>query len=234
MTRREVLTMLGASGAAVLNRNAFAQGAVPACVVRPQQTEGPYFVDEKLDRSDIRSDPASGTMKPGAPLQITLNVSRAGAGCTPLAGAIVDLWHCDALGAYSDVTDPGGSTVGQKFLRGSQVTDAGGKAHFTTIYPGWYQGRAVHVHFKIRTRPPSGTRPSSGPGHEFTSQLYFDDALTDRIHALAPYATRGRRTVRNEGDGLFLQGGRQLILGVTERGPGYAGTFDIGLQIAGA
>ena len=84
------------------------------------------------------------------------------------------------------------------------------------------------------TRPPSDTRPSSGPGHEFTSQLYFDDALTDRVHALAPYATRGRRTVRNEGDGLFLHGGRQLILGVTERGPGYAGTFDIGLQIAGA
>ncbi len=228
LTRREVLAVLGASGAAVLSRRALAQGSTPACVVRPQQTEGPYFVDEKLTRSDIRSDPASGAMKPGAPLQLTFNVSRVGAGCTPLTGAIVDLWHCDALGAYSDVTDPGGSTVGQKFLRGSQVTDARGAAHFTTIYPGWYQGRAVHVHFKIRTRP------SSGPEHEFTSQLYFDDALTDRVHALAPYAKRGRRTVRNDGDGIFQDGGRQLVLEVSENGPGYAGTFDLGLQITGA
>jgi len=228
LTRREALTVIGVSGAVMLSGRASAQGATPACVVRPQQTEGPYFVDEKLTRSDIRSDPASGAMKPGAPLQLTFNVSRVGAGCTPLTGAIVDLWHCDALGAYSDVKDPGGSTVGQKFLRGSQVTDARGAAHFTTIYPGWYQGRAVHVHFKIRTPP------SSGPGHEFTSQLYFDDALTDRVHALAPYAKRGRRTVRNDGDGIFRDGGRQLVLAVSENGPGYAGTFDLGLQITGA
>ena len=137
LTRREALTVIGVSGAVMLSGRASAQGATPACVVRPQQTEGPYFVDEKLTRSDIRSDPASGAMKPGAPLQLTFNVSRVGAGCTPLTGAIVDLWHCDALGAYSDVKDPGGSTVGQKFLRGSQVTDARGAAHFTTIYPGW-------------------------------------------------------------------------------------------------
>ena len=227
LTRREALTVIGVSGAAMLTGRASAQGAAPVCVVRPQQTEGPYFVDEGLNRSDIRSDPASGAMSPGAPLQLAIKVSRiGGSGCTPLAGATVDLWHCDALGAYSDVNDPGSSTVGQKFLRGSQVTDAGGKAQFTTIYPGWYPGRAVHVHFKIRAHQ------SSGRSHEFTSQLYFDDALTDRVHAWVPYARRGRRTVRNEGDGIFRQGGRQLMLELGENGQGYAGTFDIGLQIA--
>lgn len=230
LTRRDALVLIGGSSAAVLaswtRRAAGRDGALPSCVARPQQTEGPYFVDEKLDRSDIRSDPASGGVKPGAPLQITFNVSRVGAGCTPLADAVVDLWHCDASGLYSDVRDPGFSTVGQKFLRGSQVTDAGGKAHFTTIYPGWYEGRTVHVHFKIRTDP------LLARGHEFTSQLYFDDALTDRVHALAPYGRRGRRTVRNDGDGIFRNGGRNLMLDLAEHGQGYAGTFDLGLQIA--
>src|SRR5207244_2699335 len=100
----------------------------------------------------IRSDPSDGSVKPGAPLRLALRVSRLTAGsCAPLPGAMVDVWHCDALGAYSDVSDPGGSTVGKKFLRGYQVTDAEGLVRFTTIYPGAYPGRAVHIHFKIRS-----------------------------------------------------------------------------------
>jgi protocatechuate 3,4-dioxygenase beta subunit len=134
-----------------------AAGAVPACVVRPEQTEGPYFVDDKLDRSDIRSDPTDGSMKEGIPLLLTFKVSQvSNSGCTPLGGATVDIWHCDALGVYSDVSDPGFNTVGQQWLRGYQTTEANGQANFTTIYPGWYQGRTVHIHFKIRTTTPSG------------------------------------------------------------------------------
>src|SRR4051812_5855964 len=109
------------------------------CVVRPEMTEGPYFVDEKLNRSDIRTDPTDGTTKPGVPLALTFAVGQAGTNaCSPLAGATVDVWHCDAQGVYSDVTDSaiGFNTVGKKFLRGSQVTDARGTATFTTIYPG--------------------------------------------------------------------------------------------------
>ena len=236
LTRREALALLGASGVALLARPLSAgaaapvtasPGALPACVVRPQQTAGPFFVDEALDRSDIRSDPASGEIVPGAALRLTLRVSRLnGSDCSPLPGARVDIWQCDAAGRYSDVREWGGSTSGQKFLRGFQTTDASGSATFTTIYPGAYEGRAVHVHFKIRAPA------SAAAAHEFTSQLYFDDALSDRVYALAPYAAvTPRRRMRNERDGLFRVGGRQLLLDVREDAGGYASSFDIGLQL---
>ena len=224
LSRREVVALLGVSGAGLLGRRASA-AQVPGCVVRPQQTEGPYYVDEQLDRSDIRSDPTSSEVRPGVLLALAFTVSALrGGDCAPLAGAIVDVWHCDAAGVYSDVRGPGGSTVGQKFLRGYQSTDAAGIARFTTIYPGWYPGRAVHIHFKVRTGA------GSAPGGAFTSQIYFDDAVTDQIHALEPYARRGQRRVRNDGDGLFRNGGRQLLAVVTRAGQGYATTFELALS----
>jgi protocatechuate 3,4-dioxygenase beta subunit len=199
--------------------------AMPGCVVRPELTEGPYFVDEKLNRSDIRSDPSDGSIKEGAPLKLAFRVMQVGAGCVPLAGAMVDIWHCDAHGLYSDVTDRSFSTVGKKFLRGYQVTGENGLAQFTTIYPGWYQGRAVHIHFKIRTGA------SSGQSYEFTSQLFFDDALSDEVYTQEPYASKGSSTLKNAGDGIYRQSGGQLTLDATKDGQGYAATFDIGLQV---
>lgn len=225
LTRRELLALMGAAGATTLVRSLPARAQdKPACVVRPQQMEGPYFVDTGLNRSDIRSDPATGAVKPGLPLQLTFRVSRVdGGGCAPLPNAHVELWQCDAAGVYSGVRDSGFDTSGQKFLRGYQLTDAAGNARFTTIYPGWYPGRTVHLHFTIRAGP-------SARRDEFTSQLYFDDALTDRVLALAPYASRGPRTVKNGGDGLYRRGGSQLLLAVKEQGQGMAATFDIGIQ----
>jgi protocatechuate 3,4-dioxygenase beta subunit len=238
LSRREILALLGASGIAALagckpSRDAAAVGmangsVLPSCIVRPEQTEGPYFVDGRLDRSDIRSDPANGAIKAGAPLQLAIVVSRIGDGgaCAPLAGARVDLWQCDAAGIYSGVNDPSFDTLGQQFLRGHQLTDATGTVRFTTIYPGWYRGRTVHAHFKVRTDP------AAARGSEFTSQLYFDDAVTDRVHAREPYASMGPRTVRNEGDGIFRRNGDQLMLAVKEEAQGYAGTFHLGLRMA--
>ncbi len=230
LSRRELVALLGAAGYAVLSGQpaAGAQGQATSsspCVVRPEQTAGPYFVDELLHRADLRTDPTDGTTKPGAPLDLTFVVSRlAGERCLPLAGVQVDVWQCDHLGVYSDVQDPSFSTVGKKFLRGYQVTDGQGRARFTTIYPGWYRGRTVHIHFKLRSPP------TQRPGFEFTSQLYFDDALTDRVFATSPYAERGARTTRNGADGIYRRGGSQLLLTLVPQSGGYVGTFQVALQ----
>ena len=235
LTRREVLALLGAVGAGVVGSRlkaqptldravaAFAGGTewVPACVVTPAQTEGPFFVDEKLNRVDIRSDPGTGKVTAGTSLDMELRVYRVADGsCQPMAGAMVDVWQCDAMGLYSDVR----TTSGQKFLRGHQITDAAGVAKFTTVYPGWYQGRCVHIHFKVRTT-------AGGRNLEFTSQLYFDDAFTDRVYTKAPYAAKTGTRTPNERDGIFRQGGRQLLMAVAEKGSGYQGAFDIGMTV---
>jgi len=238
LSRREVLALLGGAGAATLvgcagGPPALASGKGPTSssqaplIVSPEQTEGPYFVDEHLNRSDIRTDPTDRSVRPGVPLHLALLVSRVTrAGAAPLAGATIDIWHCDAQGVYSDVYDPRFSTVGKKFLRGSQKTDANGKVQFTTIYPGWYRGRTVHIHFKVRTAS------ASGGHHEFTSQLYFDDAITDAVFAQPPYAAGGPRTVRNAQDGIFQDGGHQLMLSVDKARQGYNASFHVGLQTA--
>jgi len=195
---------------------------LPACVVRPEVTEGPYYVDEDLDRSDVRSDPATGVVKEGALLALTFNVSQvAEDGCIPLEGAKVDIWHCDAEGVYSDVSDPGFNTKGQKFLRGFQATDANGQATFVTIYPGWYRGRTVHIHFKVQ-------HDGANQSRVFTSQLFFDDSFTDQVFTQEPYASQGQRNTLNRNDGIYRD---ELLVDVAPSGDGYAAIFDIGLQL---
>jgi len=194
------------------------------CVVRPRQAEGPYFTDTQLNRRDIRSDPTTGLVSSGIPLQLTIHIfQRHQESCQPLRGAVVDVWHCDASGIYSNVSDRAANTVGQKFLRGFQVTDDNGRVEFLTIYPGWYPGRTTHIHFKIR-----GSVPQS---YEFTSQLYFNDAITDQVQAIAPYRNRTAVRIRNAQDGLFSRGGNQLIVPTTATSEGYSSNFDIGLEL---
>ncbi len=231
-TRRRALLMLGAAGGALVMTGCSSSdptasatdgtSVVPGCVVRPALTEGPIFVDDQANRSDIRTDPTTGAVSQGATLDLTFRVSTLNeSACAPLAGAQVDLWHCDAEGIYSDTDYENMGTVGQKFLRGHQFTDGQGVCSFTTIYPGWYETRAVHLHFKIRT----------DDGHEFTSQLFFDPALTDKVFAAEPYSARGERTVRNEDDGIFAQSGEQMTLAVTETSDGYAAEFEVALDM---
>ena len=223
-SRREMLALLGTTGAVALVGLSVGQTtsggtggvAYPSCIVTPELTEGPYFLDTNLNRSDIRAG------KEGAPLELTLRVLEIGNGCEPLAGATVELWHCDALGLYSGVQDPGFSTVGEDWLRGYQVTDENGEVRFLTIYPGWYRGRAVHIHFKVRGE--IAEEPV-----EFASQFFFHESVTDDVHAQEPYASRGYRTILNEQDGIFRQGGEGLLLEPTQTGDGYTASFDIGL-----
>jgi protocatechuate 3,4-dioxygenase beta subunit len=200
--------------------------STPDCVAQPEQTEGPYFVDKALERLDIRHDPSTGGLSAGAPLRLEFVFSRVtpSGACAVLPGAHVDIWHCDAHGVYSDVRDRHNDTRGQQFLRGYQITDRSGVVHFTTIYPGWYRGRAVHIHFKVRVPGENGI------ADEFTSQLYFPDELTDRVQAQAPYAANKGQRLLNSRDMIFREGGTQLVLPVVERNGEYAATYRIGMR----
>lgn len=199
-----------------------------SCVLTAALTEGPYFVDEKLLRSDIRTDPTTGTVSAGTPLSLQFNVARlANSACTPLTGAYLDVWHADATGVYSDEGVNG--TSGKKFLRGYQLTDANGQASFTTIYPGWYQGRAVHIHFKLRLYA------GSTKSYEFTSQFFFDDALTDSVYGSSPYSSRSARDTRNASDGIYnsLTAAQKaaLTLSTTANATGYAGVITLDVAV---
>jgi protocatechuate 3,4-dioxygenase beta subunit len=245
LSRREVLALIGAGGAATFMAACAPGGAVspggsastsaiataaasaaiatalPACVVAPELTEGPYYVDVNLERSDIRTNTADSVAVEGATLTLDWIVSQAdGSACMPMEGVVVDVWHCDALGVYSGVQGNGGD-----FLRGFQRTDANGRASFTTVYPGWYQGRAVHIHFKIRTDP------EASAGLEFTSQLFFDDELSKGVYATGVYAQKGPQDQLNSSDQIYSQSGGATLLSVTQDGDAYKATFPIAVQL---
>jgi len=239
LSRRDALKLLGIGSAAflaayaspggasaILPMNSSAISSAPGCVVRPELTIGPYFVDDQLNRSDIRFDPLEGNVSEGTPLALKVNVfDVASRSCTPLEGAQVDVWHCDAWGHYSGVSERGFNTLGQKFLRGYQLTDVKGGVQFQTIYPGWYSGRTVHIHFMIRTRA------LDGQVYQFTSQLFFRDAVTDQVHSKEPYVLKGQRNTRNADDSIYKRGGSQLLLNTRGVDNGYMATISMGLDL---
>jgi protocatechuate 3,4-dioxygenase beta subunit len=151
-----------------------------SCPITPEQTEGPFYVDVEKVRSDIREG------RPGQLLRLGIRVR--GADCKPIENAVVDVWHCDAGGIYSGVQGDSGT-----FMRGVQVTNADGVVEFTTIYPGWYMGRTVHIHAKVHLDNRTA----------LTTQLYFDDAFTEKVHAAKPYSDRTGRDSFNDTDSLF-------------------------------
>jgi protocatechuate 3,4-dioxygenase beta subunit len=234
ITRRDALGTLGALGfvtlvgsSARVVQPARAAGRVEgACTLAPELTIGPYFVDEGLRRSDIRGGTGSDTpfIADALPLYLTINASSAiTAGCPPLAGVQIDLWHCHAGGLYSD--EQANGTVGQTWLRGYQITDASGNVAFTTIYPGWYPGRTIHIHLMARYYDRLGNTT-----YQFTTQLFFDDAINDLVMANNPYNTRGDRTTTNSNDGIY---DASMLLGLVAASDGssYTGTIALGLEL---
>ena len=235
LTRREIMQIFGTallvgSGHFAASRTVSASSTpLPPCVVRPEQTEGPFFKDIELERSDIRIDPLTKVVSQGLPLEVTFQVSRVDRGvCIPLPDTRVDLWQCDVAGRYSGFRDRGSDLREEKFLRGYQLTDQDGVVKFTTVYPGWYRGRTVHIHLKIRTETDEENT------YEFSTQLYFDDDLTDQVHAKSPYSVRGMRTMRNSNDGIFRRTGNRLMLDLTPGDVGYQAIFPIGLDLSNA
>jgi len=208
ISRRTTLAALIGGGGAVLFIPAWNETveAADTCVLAtPTVTEGPYWVDEKLFRSDIRTDPSTGAARAGVPLALTIKVQNlASSGCAPLTGAYVDIWHCDAKGIYSDEPsyNPGGGTgtvvtTGQKFLRGYQITDEDGQVQFTTIYPGWYNGRTIHIHVRVRTY--SGTTVLSN----FVTQIFFDETVNNIVLAEPTYSRSSARDTTNARDMVY-------------------------------
>ena len=179
----------------------------------PSATEGPYFADEKLNRSDIRLDPSNNIVSTGFPLLLGVTVSRITNGViTPLNNAYVDIWHCDAAGKYSDFAVEG--TAGRKFLRGYQVTDAHGNCRFLSIYPGWYSGRTVHIHCKVRLYDGAATT------YTFNTQFFFEESTTDSVYLLSPYSSRPNRATRNTSDGIYNgSSGARLLLRLAKDDP---------------
>src|SRR5437764_13712968 len=221
LTRRGSLLRLGGFAAALFGAGGWkleeAEGAGPAavasgavtCVLTPEQTEGPYYIaNEKLRRNITEG-------RPGTPLTLRLGVVDASS-CRPIKGAAVDIWHADAAGVYSGF---GQGAASRTFMRGIQRTDAKEIATFRTVYPGWYQGRTVHVHVKVHV--------AGNVVH--TGQLYFPDTLTDAVYTKAPYSSRPGRDVRNVTDSVFRNGGKRSMLTLHRSGSGYLGSIVMGV-----
>jgi len=225
VTGAGVLLGCGGSTATVSGSSGSATTAVgnAACVLTPDLTVGPYFVDEKLDRSDLTADTTDTNVTSGVPLTLKMFImAYTSSGCSPLSGAQVDVWHADAGGVYSDESSEG--TAGQTYLRGYQTTDANGSVIFESIFPGWYSGRTVHIHVLVRTFSTSGTETL-----EYTTQLFFDPALTLAVMAKAPYNTRGNPDTINSSDDIY-NSETLLSLAAVSSGSGYATSITIGVQ----
>jgi protocatechuate 3,4-dioxygenase beta subunit len=174
-----------------------------SCILTPELDQGPFFVDERLERSDLLAGETAPGITSGSPLVLELGVyGVSGATCSPLTGALVDIWHADVNGLYSDTASgfiQPTDTTGETFLRAYQVVGADGVVTFQTIYPGWYATRTIHVHVKIRRFSPAGDTT-----FEATTQVFFDDAITDDLFAGSPYLARGPRSIpANTNDQIF-------------------------------
>jgi protocatechuate 3,4-dioxygenase beta subunit len=180
------------------------------CTVTPELTEGPFYFDVDRIRSDITED------RQGARLRVALRV-RDAESCEPIENAVVDIWHCDALGSYSGF-EQGGGAEGTTYLRGAQVTNSDGVAQFKTIYPGWYPGRTVHIHAKVHLDNQT----------VLTTQLFTTREYDDKVFARAPYTEDPGRDTFNEDDGIFDE---SLVMTLSDDGDagGVLGvmTFDV-------
>ena len=226
LSRREALLVFGAAGAALgfgcggdspaspsattPTPTTPATGTAAACAVMPAETVGPYPSHANLFRSDIR-DGRSGTT-----LALTISVVNTNSSCNPVSGASVGVWQCDAAGNYSEY----GTQTAQSYLRGIQTTDSNGRVTFTTIYPGWYQGRATHIHVEVvRNGVPSKV-----------TQIAFPESVNAAVYATGVYASRGSNPTANARDGIFADSLDSETASVSgDATNGYTATFRVGI-----
>jgi len=227
LTRRRALGALGAAAGAV---TAAACGDSPtsptststststttstnaACVVTPSETAGPYPSRADFIRSDIRED------RQGTALTLTITVVNASSACAAVANADVEIWHCDVAGDYSQY----GSATARTFLRGIQTTSAAGQVTFTTIYPGWYQGRATHIHAEVTV----------GGRSVKVTQVAFPESVNNAVHSAGVYASRGTNPTSNLSDGIFADSlASEMVTPAGSPASGYTAAFQIAVAL---
>jgi protocatechuate 3,4-dioxygenase beta subunit len=232
--RRELLATLGAGLGAALTACASSSPTSPGdttittgtsgtgCAITPGETEGPYpdktgmLNNAAFFRRDVRED------RSGLPLTLTLTIVNVSSSCSPVSNASVEIWQCDASGNYSEYAQPGYDGTGKTFLRGLQSTDANGQVTFTTIYPGWYAGRATHIHVEV----------FRGNSMVKTTQIAFPENVTQAVYATGVYAAKGQSSTTNSGDMVFSDGTQYEMATLTgNTSSGYTATLTIGISI---
>src|SRR5262245_60646143 len=219
LSRREALGTIGAAVGGLLaacggsptsatstsTTSTTTTGSSSSCAVTATETAGPYpdilgmLNNPAFNRRDVTEG------KPGTPLTLNLAIVNAGNSCSPVSGAAVEIWQCDAAGNYSEYSQPGFNGVGQTYLRGVQTTDAAGAVTFTTIYPGWYGGRATHIHVEVYVGGQSVT----------VTQVVFLESTSSSVYASGVYAAKGQNTTSNAGDIVFSDGTSTELATVT-------------------
>jgi protocatechuate 3,4-dioxygenase beta subunit len=233
VSRRDALSLLGLGGAALSLGCGSGSSTTPtaatgttttggsttsgACAVTPTETLGPYPSLTNFVRSDIREG------KSGLPLALTITIVNANNSCRPVANAAVDIWQCDAAGNYSEYSQPGYNGSGQTFLRGIQTTDASGRVTFTTIFPGWYQGRATHIHVEVKV----------DNSVVKVTQIAFEESTIAAVYATGVYAAKGRNPTSNAGDMVFADSLASETATITggDATNGYAAAFTVGVSL---
>jgi protocatechuate 3,4-dioxygenase beta subunit len=211
MTRRGLLFRFAGFVLAGLGGSGFRPQRSVACVLTPEQTEGPYYIAGEKLRRNITDG------RPGTPMLLRAFVVDATT-CKPIKNAVVDIWHADASGIYSGF---GAGAASRTFMRGIQRTSSKGLALFRTVYPGWYQGRTVHIHVKVHV----------GGNVVHTGQLYFPDKVTDAVYRKSPYSKRPNRAVRNIDDSIYRNGGSRSLVKIRKNNAGvYVATIVMGVQ----
>jgi protocatechuate 3,4-dioxygenase beta subunit len=231
--------------------------AAGTCTLAKEQTQGPYWFDVDSIRSDVREDRPGVPLTLALRVQDVTGCSSGGT-AAPVANSVVEIWHCDAGGVYSGFesasirgggpgapnpaggegpgrggnasgeTSDGSYSVGDPeaatsddgtFLRGAQVADVNGIARFTTILPGWYRGRTTHIHCKVHVDRKTVR----------TTQLYFDDTLTDEVYAaVSPYDEHTGRDTRNDTDSIYDPSG---VVTAQKSGDSYLAALNLGVEV---
>ena len=187
-------------------------GTNAACAITPTETVGPFPSLTDLFRSDIREG------KAGTVLTLTVKVVNVNSSCAGVANANVEIWHVDATGNYSQY----GTQTAQTFLRGIQTTNSNGEVTFTTIYPGWYQGRATHIHLEV----------TIGGVSRKVTQIAFPETVNNTVHLSGVYASRGTNPMSNLSDGIFSDSlSSELVTPTGNAASGYSATFQVGISI---